>query len=103
MLPTLLIVSAIATGWLSAWALFRASPHGRGEALRWRAGNPIGLLLAIVSLLLWIIELGVGAGISVMLGNWMLALMTLPYLGLRRSWRAAESRRGDPRVDGERI
>lgn len=92
MLP-LLLVSAIATGWLSAWALFRASPHSRGEARRWRAGNPLGLLLALVSLVLWVVELGVGAGISVMLGNGMLALMALPYLGLRRA-RATDGDRG---------
>lgn len=84
MLP-LLTLLAIATSILSAWLLYRASPHRAGEAQRWRLGNPLGLLMAVLSLLLWIADLGVGAGISVMLGSWMLGLMLLPYLnGLRR-------------------
>lgn len=84
-MPPLLTLFAIATAWLSAFALYRASPHSGGEARRWRVGNGVGLLLAAVSLLAWIVELGVGAGISVMLASWMLALVALPYLahGLR--------------------
>ena len=79
-MPPLLTLFAIATAWLSAFALYRASPHSRGEARRWRAGNPLGLLLAVVSLGLWIYELGTGAGISVMLATWMLGLVASPYL-----------------------
>lgn len=82
---TWISLSAATTGFLSAWWLYRASPHSRGEAQRWRAGNPLGLFAALASLILWIVALGVGAGISVMLANWMLALMALPYLHLRRA------------------
>lgn len=79
-MPPLLTVFATAIAWLSAFALYRASPHSRGEARRWRLGNPLGLLLAAVSLALWIYELGTGAGISVMLATWMLGLVATPYL-----------------------
>lgn len=84
-MPPLLMLFAIATAWLSAFALYRASPHSGGEAHRWRAGNLLGLVLAAASLSTWIVELGVGAGICVMLATWMLALAALPYLahGLR--------------------
>lgn len=87
MLPLLTLI-AIATAWLSAFALYRASPHSRGQARRWRAGNLLGLVLAVASLVAWIAELGVGAGISVMLASWMLALVGLPYL------HQAQARRG---------
>jgi hypothetical protein len=48
MLPLLTLI-AIATAWLSAFALYRASPHSRGQARRWRAGNLLGLVLAVAS------------------------------------------------------
>lgn len=79
-MPPLLTLFATATAWLSAFALYRASPHSRGEAGRWRAGNPLGLVLAAVSLASWILALGTGAGISVMLASWMLGLVASPYL-----------------------
>lgn len=79
-MPPLLIWFAIAAAWLSAFALYRASPHYRGEAHRWRAGNPVGLALAVLSLAAWVVGLGTGAGISVMLATWMVGLVGLPYL-----------------------
>lgn len=79
------LAAAFASCLLSAAALYAASPHCRWPAWR-RAGargNVVGLALGVVSLALWIMELGVGAGLCAMLGTWMLALMVLPYLAWR--------------------
>lgn len=67
---------------LSALALYAGSAHCRLRALqRWRdIGTWIGSVLALVSLGLWGADLGIGAGLCVMLGTWMLALMALPFL-----------------------
>lgn len=72
---------------LSALALYAGSAHCRWQSLqRWRGtGTWTGLALAIVALLAWIAELGIGAGVCVMLGTWMLALMLFPYLALLSS------------------
>jgi hypothetical protein len=69
---------------LSALALYAGSAHCRWRGLqRWRGtGTWAGLALAVVALLAWVAELGVGAGLCVMLGTWMLALMALPCLAL---------------------
>ena len=69
---------------LSAAALYAGSAHCRWpalHALRGRNGLWLGLAFAAVALLSWIAMLGVGAGLCAMLGNWMLALMAMPYLG----------------------
>ena len=69
---------------LSALGLYAGSAHCRWRALqRWRGtGTWIGLALAVVALWAWIAELGMGAGLCVMLGTWTLALMALPFLAL---------------------
>lgn len=69
---------------LSALALYAGSAHCRWQSLqRWRGtGTWVGLALAVASLLAWIATLGIGAGLCVMLGTWMLVLMLLPYLAL---------------------
>ena len=80
----LIPVSAFAAALLSALALYAGSPHCLWPALRrWRGtGSWVGLALAGLSLWLWVLALGGGAGLCVMLGTWMLALMALPYLAL---------------------
>ncbi|MET0807827.1 MAG: hypothetical protein ABWX93_03620 [Pseudoxanthomonas sp.] len=45
-------------------------------------GTWVGLALAGLSLWLWVLTLGGGAGLCAMLGTWMLAMMALPYLAL---------------------
>lgn len=74
---------AFATSLLSALALYAGSRHCRLRVLHalHRAGTLIGGMLAVASLALWIRALGIGAGISAMLGSWMLGLVALPYLG----------------------
>jgi len=76
--------AAFATSLLSAAALYAASPHSRWSRLRdWRrTGNWVGLALAGLSLWLWTLTLGGGAGLCAMLGTWMLAMVALPYLTL---------------------
>ena len=51
------------------------------------------MLLALVSWVLWIRELGLGAGSCAMLGTWMFAMMTLPYVAGMRV--AADARSDD--------
>lgn len=84
-MSTLVVLAAIVTAVLSAVALYGASPHCRWP--RWRRhagqGNVAGLVFAVVSLAMWIGQLGVGAGLCAMLGTWMLALMALPFLAWR--------------------
>ena len=78
---------------LSAAGLYAGSRHCRWPAWRrmGRAGTWAGLLLAVVSLALWVRALGAGAGSCAMLGTWMLALMTLPYMAGMRVGGAARS------------
>lgn len=78
----LLPVFASITSVVSALALYAGSAHCRWAALqRWRGiGTWVGWVLAMVSLGLWVSDLGVGAGLCVMLGTWMLALMAFPFL-----------------------
>lgn len=71
---------------LSAFALFAGSGHCRWRlpmALR-RHSTLAGILLAIASLVAWIVALGIGAGLCAMLGCWMLAMMALPCLAALR-------------------
>jgi len=86
------VAAAILSSLLSAAALYAASPHCRWRAWRRRGahGNAVGLVLAVVSLVSWVAELGGGAGLCAMLGTWMLGLVALPYL----AWRTAPSNGG---------
>ena len=71
------IVAALA----SALALYLASPNCGWHAIARRGGLRIaGAALALVSLVAWVAQLGVGAGLCAMLATWMLALVVLPYL-----------------------
>jgi hypothetical protein len=86
-------IAAFATSLLSAAALYAGSRHCRWPSwkpLR-RSGSLAGLALAVVSLLLWIVLLGGGAGLCAMLGTWMLAMVALPYLALSVRDREAEN------------
>lgn len=69
---------------LSAVALYAASPHCMWNALRGRprAARIAGLVLALLSLLLWTSVLGRAAGLCAMLVSWMLALAVQPCLAL---------------------
>lgn len=80
----LIALAAFATSLLSAAALYAGSAHCRWPALHgWRgSGSWAGLALAGLSLWLWVLTLGGGAGLCVMLGTWMLAMMALPYLAV---------------------
>lgn len=85
-MPTLLLIAAFAAAVLSAAALYAGSRHCRWVSWRrlGRAGRWAGLLLAVVSLALWIAAMGVGIGLCAMLGTWMLVMIVLPYLaGMR--------------------
>ena len=83
-MDTLVAIAAFAASLLSALALYAGSPHCRWPALRrWRGtGGWVGLALAGLSLWLWTLSLGGGAGLCAMLGTWMLAMMALPYLAV---------------------
>ena len=74
------MAAALAAG-LSAAGLYAGSRHCRFASWRrlGRTGTWAGVLLALVSLALWILALGAGAGMCAMLGTWMLALVVLPY------------------------
>lgn len=74
-------LAAFATSVLSALALYAGSRHCRWQSLRsWRENAGwLGLALAGLSLWLWVLLLGGGAGFCAMLGTWMLAVMALPY------------------------
>ncbi len=81
---SMLVCAAALASVLSAVALYAGSAHCRWpalRALRGRNGQWLGLAFAAVALLSWIALLGAGAGLCAMLGNWMLALMAMPYLG----------------------
>lgn len=92
------VAAAILSSLLSAAALYAASPHCRWPAWRRRGayGDVVGLLFAVVSLVVWIDELGGGAGLCAMLGTWMLALMALPYLAWRTAPESATWSNGGP-------
>lgn len=81
-MPSSILIAAAVTAVLSAAALYAGSRHCRWASWRrlGRAGTWIGALLAVVSLSLWIVALGVGIGLCAMLGTWMLAMIGLPYL-----------------------
>jgi hypothetical protein len=78
-----LSIAAFATSLLSAAAFYAGSANCRWRVSRWRHGTVVGWVLAVVSLAAWIAALGVGAGLSVMLGTWSLGAIALPYLALR--------------------
>ena len=90
--PLAMTTAAIATSLLSAASLYAASKHCRWPSWKRHGtrGNLVGTVLAIAALALWIARLGVGAGLCVMLGTWMLAMMALPYL----AWRTAPAGHG---------
>ena len=90
-------IAAFATSLLSAVALYAGSAHCRWPALRdWRGtGSWAGLALAGLSLRLWVLTLGGGAGLCVMLGTWMLAMMALPYVALATGGTAAGRHEGE--------
>lgn len=81
-MPTPILIAASAAAALSAASLYAGSRHCRWAS--WRrlgvAGRWAGLLLAVVSLALWIAAMGVGIGLCAMLGTWMLAMIALPSL-----------------------
>lgn len=79
--------AAAATAMLSAAAFYAASAHCRWPAWKRHGakGRLAGSVLALVSLGLWIAQLGFGAGLCAMLGSWMLVVIALPYL----AWRTA--------------
>ncbi|MET0580937.1 MAG: hypothetical protein ABWY48_12090 [Pseudoxanthomonas sp.] len=83
-MDTLVAIAAFAASLSSAVALYAGSPHCRWWVLRrWRGtGGWVGLALAGLSLWLWTLSLGGGAGLCAMLGTWMLAMMALPYLAV---------------------
>lgn len=75
-------VLAFAMAASSAVALYAASPHCMWRALR---GRPriacvAGIVLALLSLLIWAGVLGIDVGVCSMLASWMLALAVQPYL-----------------------
>ena len=79
----MIATAAFVTSLLSALAFYAGSLHCRWSALhRWRgSGGWVGLALAGLSLWLWVLSLGGGAGLCAMLGTWMLSMMALPCLG----------------------
>lgn len=81
------VIAATATAMLSAAAFYAASAHCRWPAWKRRGtkGRIVGSVLAVVSLALWIAQLGVGAGLCAMMGSWMLVVIALPYI----AWRTA--------------
>lgn len=79
-----LSVVAFAMAALSAVALYAASPHCMWKALRGRprAARTAGIVLALLSLLVWIEVFGTAAGLCAMLASWMPVLAVQPYLAL---------------------
>ncbi|EIM01616.1 hypothetical protein RHOFW104T7_12705 [Rhodanobacter thiooxydans] len=73
---------AFAMAVLSAVAMYAASPHCMWKALRGkpRIARSAGIMLALLSLLLWTSVLGAAVGSCAMLASWMLALAVQPYL-----------------------
>lgn len=93
-MPHPLVFFAFLAAIASAAGLYAGSPHCRWVSWR-RVGRPgrwAGVALAVVSLLLWIVALGAGAGTCAMLGSWMLAMIGLPFLA---GMRVAHDARGD--------
>lgn len=82
-MSTGLSVAACLLAWGSAIALYAGSAHCRLRSLRalQRRGSTVGLVLAGFALALAVAGLGAGAGLCLMLGNWMLAAMLVPWLG----------------------
>lgn len=73
---------AFAMAAVSAVALYAASPHCMWKALRGRprAARSTGIVLALLSLLIWIDVFGAAVGLCAMLASWTLALAVQPYL-----------------------
>ena len=96
-MDTLEAVAAFATSLFSALAFYAGSPHCRWATLhRWRGtGSWLGLALAGLSLWLWVLSLGGGAGLCAMLGTWMLAMMALPTLAVLTDSASAKTRNGE--------
>lgn len=90
----MLAASAFVASLASALALYAGSPHCRWPVLQnWRGtGAWVGLALAGLSLWLWVLTLGGGAGLCAMLGTWMLAMMALPYVAALTGAGATSSR-----------
>lgn len=97
-MDSMIALAGFATSLLSALALYAGSAHCRWPSLhRWRGnGGWVGLALAGLSLWLWVLALGGGAGLCVMLGTWMLAMMALPYL----AWATAATAAGRHEREG---
>jgi hypothetical protein len=93
-METMLAVAAFTASLASALALYAGSPHCRWPALQGQRGTGgwMGLALAGLSLWLWVLTLGGGAGLCAMLGTWMLAMMALPYLAALTSASTSSSR-----------
>lgn len=73
---------ALAASVFSAMAFYAASPHCRWPRVHraGRLGREIGTVAAVASLWLWMANLGVGAGLVLMLCSWMATAMVLPAL-----------------------
>ncbi len=74
--------AAVVSTLSSALSAYGASPHCRWPWLRgMRFGRgAVAAVLALIALAAWTMQLGFGAGSCAMLGMWMLAAMSLPYL-----------------------
>ena len=71
-------IAAFATSLLSALALYAGSAHCRWPALQRLARHRVGWAGAGRPFTwLWVLALGGGAGLCVMLGTWMLAMMAV--------------------------
>lgn len=84
MMDPLMSTAAAFLAVLSALALYAGSGHCRWPGLRrrlFRVGTKLGVLLAALSLVLWIAVLGAGAGLCAMLAVWMSGLIAVPFLG----------------------
>jgi len=94
-MPVIVCALAVALSLASALAAYARSAHCRWPVLRrmHRSGAAAGVVLASAASVLWIVELGVGAGLCAMVGCWMLAAIVLPYLAWMRSPRSAAERR----------
>ncbi|WP_349984867.1 hypothetical protein ABRP17_015250 [Stenotrophomonas sp. WHRI 8082] len=73
---------ALAASIFSTMAFYAASRHCRWPRAHraGRLGREIGTVAAVASLWLWMANLGVGAGLVVMLCSWMAMAMLLPAL-----------------------
>ena len=81
---TWLSILAFALTVSSAVAFYAASPHCMWAVLRsrWRFARSAGMLLALLSLTVWVSVLGMVVGLCAMLLSWMSALVAQPCLAL---------------------